>query len=133
MIRTLSLALLLSLLTACGNDHWVDNSSTGLPGVQSWSDSDLGTNARDRRLPPVYVSRTEGPRGTYSYRIRGEEYLEREFLGLCRTLLRDDPTLTVRIVPEDRMTKDEIGLVSARIRDVGVHTVSILDTTGKER
>ena len=84
-------------------------------------------------LPVVYVLHLDGQRGQYSYRIQGEEYLERDFLGLCRTILRDNPALTVSIHPAASLSDDETGLVAARIREIGVQTVKILDSNGRER
>lgn len=97
-----------------------------------WSESADPIGAQDKGMPVVYVIPTTN-RGRYVYRLRSEEYQENEFLGLCRSLVRDDPNLVVRIIPDERLSRDEIGLVSARLRDNGVKTVTVLNPSGTER
>ena len=72
-------------------------------------------------------------RWTYVYHIQGESYREPEFLGLCRTIARDNPAMVVNIVPNTAMSRDEIELVRARIREQGLSTIHVLTTSGAQR
>ena len=90
-----------------------------------------GTRGGD--LPVVYVDPSQEKRWTYVYHIQGESYREPEFLGLCRTIARDNPAMVVNIVPNTAMSRDEIELVRARIREQGLSTIHVLTTSGAQR
>ena len=141
--RTLLAAALAATLVACagcGGSSAASDDTESVPWSGDGSERILGNTAEPtaltpgaKGLPAVYVLHLNGQRGEYSYRIQGEEYLERDFLGLCRTVLRDNPSLTVSIHPAASLSDDETGLVAARIREIGVQTVKILDSNGRER
>lgn len=94
--------------------------------------TDLGAT-RGGDMPTVYVDPSPEKRWTYVYHIQGEPFREAEFLGLCRTIARDKPQMLVNIVPNTAMTRDEIALVRARIRENGLGNIRILTTSGTQR
>ena len=92
-----------------------------------------GTGTNSGELPVVYVDPSPEKRWTYVYHIQGEPFREAEFLGLCRTLARDTPAMPVNIVPNTAMSREEIELVRARIRENGLANIYILSTSGTRR
>ncbi len=121
----------------CGKPPADDEESGNWGGAgteESFRDTDpLAPVLGAKGLPLVYVLRQGGEAGVYSYRVQGAEYSEREFLGLCRSILRDNPSLVVRLVPAAALSNDEVGLVAARIRETGVPSIKVLDSNGRER
>ena len=89
--------------------------------------------AAEDGIPLVQVARVGNVRGTYAYSLQGAEYPEQEFLGLCRSMLRSNPQLKIRLSPSASLSQDEIGLVTARIRETGVENVAVVDMDGRER
>ena len=79
-------------------------------------------------LPSVYVERASEGRWTYTYHMQGEEYREQDFLGLCRTLSQNSPDMVVHLVPHTAMSDDEIGLITARIRESGLTNIRVART-----
>lgn len=94
--------------------------------------SDNGS-LRNGELPPVYVDPSPEKHWTYVYHIQGEPFREAEFLGLCRTIARDTPAMPVNIVPNTAMSREEIELVRARIRENGLATINVLTASGARR
>ena len=90
----------------------------------------LDFSRNEGSLPSVYVERAPEGRWTYTYRMQGEAFLEKDFLGFCRTIARDAPDMVVNIVPHTAMSEDEIGLVSARIRETGLTNVRVARSLG---
>ena len=90
-------------------------------------------DTRSGDLPTVYVHPSQEKRWSYVYQVHGETYREAEFLGLCRTIARDNPAMPVKIVPDSTLSRDEIDLVRARIRENGLTDIHILTETGTER
>jgi hypothetical protein len=139
-IEPLAVILLVATI-GCGGeggsagDVWVDRGEGGGPLAESsLRDTEaVAQRVGARGVPLVYISRLDGQRGKYVYRLQGEEYQEREFLGLCRTMRRDTPDLLVRIVPNAMLSDDEVGLISARIHETGIDNLKVLSTTGEER
>ena len=136
MFRRTVLAVLPPLLLAgCGQgpdalDPGQDSPPTAGGGRGSSVAIDLENDARF--LPVVYVSRLDNRRGSYLYTVQGEDYMEREFLGLCRTMFNNNSETVVRLLPAPSLSNDEIGLVSARVRETGVRSIRILDSNGRE-
>ena len=116
-------------------DAWIDNvENTGTLSESSLRDTEAAAQRIGARgVPLVYVSRLDEQRGKYVYRLQGEEYQEGEFLGLCRTMRRDNPNILVRIVPSAMLSDDDVGLISARITETGVENLKVLSSNGEER
>ncbi len=84
---------------------------------------DLGHN-----VPVVHVDRVPGRR-EFVYRLQGQQYNEQELLGLCRTLVANDPEALVALAPSAALTADEVGLIEARLREAGVRRIRRLTGT----
>jgi len=82
-----------------------------------------------RNVPVIFVDRQKAAH-KYSYRMEGQEYQEREILGLCRTLADSEPDAVVCIVPSGALTRDEVGLIEAKLREAGIRTVRNLGSQG---
>lgn len=105
-----------------GGDLRVDSAS-GVPTASEAANTaamvqDLGTN-----VPLIFVDRQKG--GGYTYRLQDQQYDERELLGLLRAIVSSDSDMEVCIVPSGVLTRDEIGLVEAKLRETGVRRVRL--------
>ena len=125
----------LLLLVGCGDGgNWTDENVTpGIPGNDNRSTDTLDRQSSARSIPVVYIDRLAGQKGKFTYRIQGEKYEESAFLGLCRTMVRDNPGLHLRIVLGAVLSDDEVGLITARIREAGVPDITVLNSNGEER
>ena len=131
-----AVATLVALTLASGGGRsaaadYTSSAAAPQPARTSRFTDAAGTRGGD--LPVVYVDPSPEKRWTYVYHIQGESYREPEFLGLCRTIGRDNPAMVVNIVPNTAMSRDEIELVRARIRENGLSTIHVLTTSGAQR
>ncbi len=78
-----------------------------------------------RNVPLVFLDRLRGG-SALQYRIQGQEYQERELLGLCRTMADNDAKAAVCLVPSGALTADEVSLVEAKLRETGIWQVRVL-------
>lgn len=104
-------------VNATGGDALVEDRAAVLAGEEG------------RNVPIVYIDRRKGT-NTHIYRIQGQEYMERELLGLCRALADNDQNATVAIVPSGALSRDEVGLIEAKLREAGIQTIRNLGSQG---
>ncbi len=119
----LGLALLGIACSDGGDLRMVDPLGTDLEGVDSAAGRVALLEKVDQNVPVLFVDRLKN--GGYSYHLQEQLYEEREILSLMRSIVRNDPTITVVIVPSPALTTDEIGLAEAKLREVGVKKVRV--------
>jgi hypothetical protein len=78
-----------------------------------------------RNVPLVFVDRKKG--GGYEYHLQDQPYDERELLALFRSIVENDPDVEVGVVPSGVLTRDEIGLMEAKLREAGVTRIRVAD------
>jgi len=114
--------------TACGEGGDLrppDPLSANSDGLDSAAGRVALLEKVDQNVPVVFVDRLKN--GGYSWHLQEQQYEERDILSLMRSLVRNDPSLAVVIVPSPALTTDEIGLTEAKLREVGVRKVRIAD------
>ncbi len=82
-----------------------------------------------RNVPVIHVDRTPGSR-ELAYRIQGQSYARRELVELCRRLVENDPDAQVVLAPGGGLSRDEVGLVEATLREAGVRRIRVLGGNG---
>ncbi len=116
-----------AIAAGCGRDGGWDT-PLEIPGQPGSRREVLGG---DRNvLPLVFVEKSNVRKWSYEYRLDGEPYMENEFLGLLRTIAKENSSQPVRIQPSTAMSHDEIELVMARIRETGMTTIVVVTPSG---
>lgn len=127
-IGRLTLAILLPLggLVGCGGGDLRDAESTVTAAGGFSVDSAALADEFGRNVPLVFVDRKKV--GGYEYHLQDQLYEEQELLALFRSIIVNDPDVEVGIVPSGVLTKDEIGLLEAKLREAGVQRIRVADS-----